>query len=48
MMKTIRSISFILGLLLFYSCQKNPVIHAIHVDVTENHPDVMLESIPEQ
>ena len=42
MMKTIRSISFILGLLLFYSCQKNPVIHAIHVDVTENHQDTIV------
>ena len=42
MMKTIRSITFILGLLLFYSCQKNPVIHAIHVDVTENHQDTIV------
>ena len=42
MMKTIRLISFILGLLLFYSCQKNPVIHAIHVDVIENHQDTIV------
>ena len=42
MMKTIRLISFILGLLLFYSCQKNPFIHAIHVDVTENHQDTIV------
>ena len=42
MMKTIRLISLILGLLLFYSCQKNPVIHAIHVDVTENHQDTIV------
>ena len=41
-MKTLRIISFILGLLLFYSCQKNPVIHAIHVDVTENHQDTIV------
>lgn len=41
-MKTLRIISFILGLLLFYSCQKNPVIHDIHVDVTENHQDTIV------
>ena len=41
-MKTLRIISFILGLLLFCSCQKNPVIHAIHVDVTENHQDTIV------
>ena len=41
-MKTLRIISFILGLLLFYSCQKNPVIHNIHVDAKENHQDTIV------
>ena len=41
-MKTSRLISFILGLLLFCSCQKNPVIHNIHVDATENHQDTIV------
>ncbi|MBR4779391.1 MAG: hypothetical protein IK011_05850 [Bacteroidaceae bacterium] len=42
MIKTIRLIFFILGLLLFYSCQKNPVIHSIHMDVIENRQDTIV------
>ena len=41
-MKYIKSIILCFIIFYLYGCQKNPVIHNIHVDATENHQDTIV------